>query len=197
VLTLLSATLLGYLLGSIPSAAWVARWRGVRIFDVGSGNMGAMNTARNLGVAAGIIVLLADVGKGAAATAIALAMARVALPAETHLPVALAAGAAAVIGHTASLFVGGRGGKGLATILGISLPLYPAGGALGLLLLIALTLLTRRPNAAAVAALLAYPWVVALAASAGGATQESVFWLFTGTIPVVIASLLRHRPRRR
>lgn len=196
-LSLLTAIALGYLLGAIPSAAIAARSRGVRIFEVGSGNMGAMNTARHLSVAWGIAVLIADVAKGAAASAAALAIARTALPPEAHLPVALAGGASAVIGHTASVFVGGRGGKGLATILGISLPIYPLGGGLGLALLIALTLLTRRPNAAAVATLIAYPWVVALSASANGAPQETAFWLFTGTVPVAVASLLRHLPKRR
>lgn len=196
-LTLLAAVAAAYVLGAIPSAELAARLKGRRIFEVGSGNMGAMNTARNLGFALGFAVLAADVGKGTAATAIALAMASVAgLGPEGRLTVALAAGAAAVVGHAWSVFVGWRGGKGLATILGVSLPLYPLGGLAGLGLLVALVLLTRRAHLAAVLTLLAYPWLVALVALRTGEPIETAFALFTGALPLVAVSLAKHRPTR-
>lgn len=196
-LTLLAAIAVGYLLGAIPSAELAARLKGRRIFEVGSGNMGAMNTARNLGFALGVAVLVADVGKGAAATAVALAMAdATGLSPEGRLTVAFATGAAAVVGHAWSVYVGWRGGKGLATILGVSLPLYPLGGLAGLGLIVALTLLTRRAHLAAVLTLLAYPWLVALVALRVGEPLETAFGLFTATVPLVVVSLLKHRPRR-
>jgi glycerol-3-phosphate acyltransferase PlsY len=197
VLTLFAAVAVGYMLGAIPSAELAARLKGRRIFDVGSGNMGAMNTARNLGFALGVAVLVADVAKGAAATAAALAMASVAGHApEGRLAVALAAGIAAVVGHAWSVLVGWRGGKGLATILGVSLPLYPLGGLTGLGLIVALVLLTRRAHLAAILTLLAYPWLVGLVALRTGEPIETAFALFTGTLPLVAVSLLKHRPRR-
>jgi len=197
VLTLVAAVAVAYLLGAIPSAELAARVRGRRIFEVGSGNMGAMNTARNLGFALGVAVLAADVGKGAAATATALAMAAVAgLGPEGRLTVALAAGVAAVVGHAWSVFVAWRGGKGLATILGVSLPLYPLGGLAGLGLIVALVLLTRRAHLAAVLTLLAYPWLVALVALRAGQPIETAFALFTGALPLVAVSLVKHRPAR-
>ncbi len=196
-LTLLAAIAVGYMLGAIPSAELAARLKGRRIFDVGSGNMGAMNTARNLGIALGVAVLVADIAKGAAATALALAMASVAgLGTEARLAVALAAGLAAVVGHAWSVYVGWRGGKALATIFGVALPLYPWGGLAGLGLILALLLITRRAHLAAVLTLIAYPWLVALVAVRTGEPTETVFALFTATLPLTVVSLVKHRPRR-
>ncbi|MBW6456366.1 MAG: glycerol-3-phosphate acyltransferase [Trueperaceae bacterium] len=196
-LTLVAAVAVGYLLGAIPSAELAARLKGRRIFEVGSGNMGAMNTARNLGYALGTAVLAADVAKGAAATAAALAMAAVVgLGPLERLVVALAAGVAAVVGHAWSVFVAWRGGKGLATILGVSLPLYPLGGLAGLGLILALVLLTRRAHLAAVLTLLAYPWLVALVALRSGEPLETAFALFTATLPLAVVSLVKHRHQR-
>jgi acyl phosphate:glycerol-3-phosphate acyltransferase len=193
VLTLLAAVAVGYLLGAVPSAALAARLRGRRIFEVGSGNMGAMNTARNLGVGLGVAVFVADVGKGAAATAAALAMAdAVGLDAGARLATALAAGVGAVVGHAWSLFVGGRGGKALATIFGVSLPLYPWGGLAGAALIVALALLTRRATLAAIVTLVAYPWLVGLTALRTGAPLETAFALFTGVVPLALVSLVKH-----
>jgi glycerol-3-phosphate acyltransferase PlsY len=196
-LTLVAALGVGYLLGAIPSAALAARLRGQRIFDVGSGNMGAMNTARNLGWGLGVAVFAADVGKGALATAAGMAMARaVALEPGAALATALAAGLGAVAGHAWSVFVRFRGGKALATLLGASLPLYPLGGLAGLVLLVALTLLTRRAAWASVATLVLYPLVVALAALRGGAGAETAFALFTGTLPLAAIAIAKHRRPR-
>jgi acyl phosphate:glycerol-3-phosphate acyltransferase len=199
VLTLAAVAAVGYLLGAIPSAELAARLRGRHIFEIGSGNMGAMNTARNLGVALGVAVALADVGKGAAATALGLLMASAArLEPGATLVVALTAGAAAVVGHGWSVFVGWRGGKALATILGVSLPLYPWGGLAGLVLILALVLLTRRAHLASVLTLAAYPWLVGLATLRAGGSMETAFALFTGTVPLVLVSLLKHvRAQRR
>lgn len=194
-LTLIAALAVGYALGAIPTAAVAARSRGRRIFDVGSGNMGAMNTGRNLGWTLGVVVLLVDVGKGALATALGLGMARiVGLPPGAALAVALAAGVGAVAGHAWSVYVGFRGGKGLATLFGASLPLYPLGGLAGVVLVLSLLLLTRRWMLATVVTLALYPLVVALVALRTGATLETAFTLFTWTLPMAVISLAKHRP---
>ncbi len=196
-LTLVAALAVGYLLGAIPSAALAARLRGRRIFDVGSGNMGAMNTARHLGWGLGVAVLAADVGKGALATATGMAMAHaVALEPRAALATALVAGLGAVVGHAWSVYVRFQGGKALATIFGASLPLYPLGGVAGLALMIALTLLTRRATLAAVATLVVYPVVVALAALRVGADLDTAFALFTGTVPLAAVAIAKHRRPR-
>lgn len=195
-LTVIAALAVGYLLGAVPSAELAARLRGRRIFDVGSGNMGAMNTARNLGALLGVAVLLLDVGKGAAATALALRMAdAAAIAGDARVAVALAGGLGAVVGHAWSVYVGWRGGKALATILGVSLPLYPWGGLAGLALIVALVLITRRAHLAAVVTLIAHPWLVALTAIRTGEPLETAFLLFTGVVPLSLVSLVKHRRR--
>jgi glycerol-3-phosphate acyltransferase PlsY len=114
------AVLLGaYLLGSIPSAYLVARFAaGVDIRQVGNGNMGAKNTFQSLGWLPGLVVVVADVGKGA----LAMAMAR-----HFRLPehVIMLAGICVVLGHDFSLFLRFRGGQGMATIAGVFGVLFP------------------------------------------------------------------------
>jgi len=104
----------GYLLGSIPFGLLVARAvRGVDVRKRGSGNIGATNVARVAGVAPGLLVLALDAGKGALAAGLARAL----LP-QAPLVQALA-GFAAVAGHIWPVWLRCRGGKGVATALGV------------------------------------------------------------------------------
>ncbi len=149
-LELFAALAVGYLVGGVPSAAIMARLRGRDIFTVGSGNMGSMNTARNLGFGLGVLVLVLDIGKGALATFLGMQMAvMTGQDGVAALLPALAAGFGAVLGHAFSPYVGFRGGKALATTFGVSLPLYPYVGLFALGLLLSLYLLTRRMEVAA------------------------------------------------
>jgi acyl phosphate:glycerol-3-phosphate acyltransferase len=158
---LLTALGLGYLLGSLPSAELIARSQGKTIFEVGSGNMGAMNTARNLGWGAGAAVLALDLGKGALASWLGIVMVAASQPdAPWAVTMPLAAGLGAVIGHAASVYVGFRGGKALTTALGMSLPLFPVAGLYSLLLLVSLVLLLRKVGVGSSLAALCFPAVV-------------------------------------
>lgn len=108
-----------FLLGAIPFGVIVARRRGVDIRTAGSGNIGATNVARVMGIGAGLLVLVLDAAKGAAAV---LAAHRLfASPQIDAL-----AGWAAIIGHCFSPFLGGKGGKGVATALGVFAVIAPA-----------------------------------------------------------------------
>ena len=109
---------ISYLLGSIPVGYWAGRMRGVDVRRYGSGNIGMTNVTRVLGPAAGLTVLLGDVAKGALAAWLGY---RVGGP-----NLAALAGLAAVAGHNWSLFLGGRGGRGVATSAGAILALAPA-----------------------------------------------------------------------
>jgi len=196
-LAAVAALLAGYLLGSLPMAAWAARLRGRRIFELGSGNMGAMNTARHLGMASGVAVLLLDVLKGAAATFVGLLLAGLpplapdAAPARLAAP--LAAGLGAILGHGFSLYAGFRGGKGLAAAFGAALPLYPAGAAAGGTLLIALTLLMRgRSGVAAVISVALYPFLATATLRALGADSAWALSVGAGIATVAAVVLLRH-----
>jgi len=198
VFELLAALALGYLLGAIPSAALLAQAKGRRIFEVGSGNMGAMNTARNLGYLLGGLVLVMDIGKGALATLLAQLMTRATNPPGIPtLGMVAAAGVGAVLGHAWSAYINFRGGKGLATTLGISLPLYPLAGLYGLGILIALVLLVRRANLAAVVAIISYPLVVLATLRKLGWPQDDTFTILTSVILIAVIVLLKYLPALR
>jgi acyl phosphate:glycerol-3-phosphate acyltransferase len=109
---LLLILLAGYTLGSIPFAYLFARvLRGIDLREVGSGNVGAANLMRTTGIASGVAAVVLDGSKGALAVALAGRMAG----GDT---VPAAAGVAAILGHTFSMWLGFRGGKGVATACG-------------------------------------------------------------------------------
>jgi glycerol-3-phosphate acyltransferase PlsY len=106
---LLPATVIGYAVGSLPIGFLVAQTAGgVDLRRVGSGNVGAANVYRTRGPRLGIAVMLADAAKGAAAV----------LLAGSGAP-AVAAGVAAVVGHIYPVWLGFKGGKGVATASGV------------------------------------------------------------------------------
>ena len=118
--------LLAYLIGSIPTAVWVSKSIfGIDIRDYGSRNAGATNTFRVLGSKWGSLVMLVDVTKGIIATSLYIV-----IPfylsnelARTNLMILL--GLAAVIGHIFPIWANFRGGKGVATLLGMTLAIQP------------------------------------------------------------------------
>jgi len=107
--------ILGYLLGSIPTAHIAGRFlKGVDIRQVGDGNMGAANAFRQLGAKVGVAVGIIDAGKGALAILIAQA-------ASLPQVAVLLTGAAAVVGHNWPIFIRFRGGRGESTTIGVLL----------------------------------------------------------------------------
>jgi len=134
-----------YLLGSIPFSFVVARLFGVAdVRAVGSGNVGATNVMRSAGRTAGILAFLLDASKGALA---ALLVQRLEGAAS---PLAPAAAAAAVLGHMYPVWLGFRGGKGVATGAGAFLPLAPAATAVGLAAFTLALALTRYVSVASI-----------------------------------------------
>jgi len=126
-----------YLLGSIPTAYIVARIvAGMDIRRLGDGNVGAKNTLESVGRLAGLVVAVADVGKGV----LAVAMARYFSATEE---VTLLAGMCAVLGHDFSLFLRLQGGQGMATTVGVFGALFPQETAVGLIALAIVYAVTR------------------------------------------------------
>lgn len=121
------AILVGYLLGSIPSGMIVGRAFGVNVRQMGSGKTGATNVLRSAGWKAGLIVALADVLKGVIPVLLAQHLfGRGLAPVQTAWMAALA-GLAAIIGHMYPIYVGFKGGRGVATTGGMGLALaWPA-----------------------------------------------------------------------
>jgi acyl phosphate:glycerol-3-phosphate acyltransferase len=162
-LILLSGFIVAYLLGSIPTAVWVGKWfYGVDVRNEGSGNAGATNTIRVLGAKAGIPVVIIDILKGYFAVWLMQYFIPETTPADTQIYFKIIAGLLAVIGHALPVFAGFRGGKGVATLLGIGIALY--GGAVlfsvGLFLLI--IIVTRYVSLGSVLAGIAFPLAVIL-----------------------------------
>jgi glycerol-3-phosphate acyltransferase PlsY len=126
-----------YLLGSIPFSFLVARAFGVKdVRRSGSGNVGATNVMRAAGKTAGILAFLADAGKGA----LAAGLAQRSVPGDA---IPAAASALAVLGHVHPVWLGFRGGKGVATGVGAFAPLVPLGAAFSLVVFALALALTR------------------------------------------------------
>jgi len=153
-------TLLGaYLLGSIPFSYLVARrWGIADVRRVGSGNVGATNVMRSAGTAAGLVAFALDALKGAAASLAALALAP-----QGSLPALAAVGA--VLGHMYPVWLGFKGGKGVATGAGAFLPLVPVAAAAALLAFALTLAATRYVSLASISGAV----VLAVAAFLGGA----------------------------
>ncbi len=109
---------IAYLLGSIPSGVWIGKlFYQKDIREYGSGNTGATNTFRILGVKAGIVALVLDVLKGTAATLLPIYL-------NTNIhPVFI--GVFAILGHIYSAYIHFKGGKAVATSAGVALALHP------------------------------------------------------------------------
>jgi glycerol-3-phosphate acyltransferase PlsY len=114
-----TSLLIGYLFGSIPMAYIIAKLRkGVDIREIGVCNMGAGNVIREIGLWEGAVVSIVDIAKGSAAILVARALA-------VDQPWVLGAGFAAILGHNYPVYIGFRGGRGAATLIGVFLALAP------------------------------------------------------------------------
>jgi glycerol-3-phosphate acyltransferase PlsY len=163
----LGLVLLAYLLGSISFGLILARLRGgVDLRRSGSGNIGATNAARALGKGAGVLTLIGDSVKGLAAVLLAQSW-------GSSVGVTAAAALAAVLGHLFPWYARFQGGKGVATALGVFVPIMPLPLLGGLVVWLVAVALWRYISAASMlaaivvpllAGLLVYPWPFILAA---------------------------------
>ena len=152
--------LTAYLVGSLPFAVWVSKlFYGIDIREFGSGNAGATNVFRVLGKKAGIPVLLLDVLKGVIAVALATFS-----DFNSHstplINYQIAIGIAAVMGHIFPLFAGFRGGKGVATLLGVAIAIQPLGACMALVVFLLVLFAFRYVSLASMSAGLSFPFIV-------------------------------------
>jgi acyl phosphate:glycerol-3-phosphate acyltransferase len=168
---------IGYLLGSIPSSYVAGRFaRNIDLREHGSGNLGATNTFRVLGPWVAAPVLLFDLLKGWFPTWY--------FPlwdGEADWRWALAYGAAAIVGHVFSIFMGFRGGKGVATAAGVFLALAPGAVGAAVLAWAGVLILFRMVSLASISAAAALV-VVLLAVE----TRPAVIWLGCGIAAFVV-----------
>ena len=159
IIAIVIAIVIGYLLGSIPSAYLAGRLRkGIDIREVGSKNMGAMNVYYEVGLMEAVLVTLADLGKGIGAILLVRWLSGNPLISSFDLLTGLTA-AAAILGHIFPVFLKFRGGKGAATAIGILIFLMPwAVPFLFIVFAIAL-LITRNPTFSYSLLLIVFPFV--------------------------------------
>src|ERR1700744_386976 len=142
-----SALIVAYLFGSIPTAVWIGlAFFNIDVREYGSGNAGATNTFRVLGKKAGIPVMLIDILKGFTATSLAYFIGvstTGAYGSSSYTNYALALGIAAVMGHLFPVFAGFRGGKGIATLFGMVLAIEVHAALLCVCVFIVVLLVTR------------------------------------------------------
>lgn len=174
--------LLGYIFGSIPSAVWFGKWwHKIDVREHGSGNAGATNVFRVLGKKTGIVVLLVDIGKGVFSASIPSILVSLNLI-EYHndtlvLNAGLAAGLAAILGHLYPVFADFKGGKGVATMLGVMLAIQ--------------TIPTLICAAVFLVIWLSFKYI-SLASMSGGITFPIVYFLMSDmrTIPMDIVAIV-------
>src|SRR5688572_15249243 len=164
-LLIFASALIGFLLGSIPTGLLVGRARGVDIRAHGSKNIGATNAFRVLGARWGALVFALDMLKGLAAALAARMLAVEAAPPgpsdPSHLlTFALFGGVAAILGHVFTPWLRFRGGRGVATSLGVFLGIVPWPTLLAFLLWAVLFAFSKRVSVGSIGAAVAYPVLV-------------------------------------
>jgi glycerol-3-phosphate acyltransferase PlsY len=153
------AIVIGYVLGSIPSAYLAGRLKkGIDIREVGSRNMGAMNVYYEVGLMEAVLVSLADLGKGVGAILLVRWLSGNHLISPFDLLTGLA-GAAAVIGHVFPVFLKFRGGKGGATAIGVLLFLMPWSVPFLFVVFAIALFITRNPTFSYSLILIVFPFV--------------------------------------
>ena len=151
-----------YLLGSIPTAVWWGkRYYGIDVREFGSGNAGATNTFRVLGKKAGIPVLTIDIVKGTLAVLLAHFSPFI-FDSNEFVTLELGLGIAALVGHVFPVFAGFRGGKGVATILGVVICLTPITSLMVLGVFLIVLLATRYVSLSSMTAGLSFPFFLNL-----------------------------------
>lgn len=159
---IISLLVSAYLIGSIPTAVWWGkRFYGIDVREFGSGNAGATNTFRVLGKKAGIPVLIIDIVKGILATSLAFISPYV-FDSNQFVNLELGLGIAALVGHIFPVFAGFRGGKGVATILGVVICLTPFTSLLVLFVFLSVLIVSKYVSLSSMAAGLSFPLILNL-----------------------------------
>lgn len=150
--------IIAYLLGSIPTAVWVGRAKyGIDVREHGSKNAGATNTFRVLGKKAGITVLSIDVLKGFTASFIPYVLSVGEWQSEKLITVQILASILAVVGHVFPILAGFRGGKGVATSLGVIIGLHPPAAGICIAVFLIVFILSNYVSLGAICAALTFP----------------------------------------
>ncbi len=159
--TIAGVALISYLIGSVPAGYLAGRVAGIDIRKVGSGNIGATNVLRVLGKRYGYPVFLFDFAKGTAAVEISILIFNSTHHAEVSRELcAILAGVSSVIGHSYPVWLGFKGGKGVATSFGVVFGLIPLAALIAVMVWLIIFGTTRYVSVASMTAALALPVTV-------------------------------------
>ena len=189
-MALLAVAFISYLLGSVPSGYIAGRIAGVDIRKVGSGNIGATNVTRSLGKKYGYPVFAADFCKGLLAVFIA---GRVAQRPDTIQSVAvleIVAAVCCVLGNAFPVWLGFRGGKGVAVSAGLLFAMMPLAGVIAIAVWVTIFYLTRYVSLASIIAALTLPVAVLALLHFKQMTEWSFLYV---SICLTAFVILRHR----
>jgi glycerol-3-phosphate acyltransferase PlsY len=177
---------LSYLLGSISWSYLLVRLqRGEDVRQLGSHNAGATNVAHVQGCRSGLLVLALDMGKGAAPPAAALGL-------HAPGPVIGSAAVAAILGHIFPIFLGFRGGKGVATAAGAMFVLAPLAAALGLVAFVLVTASTRYVALGSITAVAVFPLFLHVCGRLGWSATAPL-WLLVSAAAIATMIVFKHR----
>ncbi len=151
---------LAYFIGSIPTAVWIGKlFYGIDVREFGSGNAGATNTFRVLGKKAGIPVLIIDVLKGYIAVCLSFFTGLISST-DSFINLQIALGVSSLLGHIFPIFAGFRGGKGVATLLGVVLAILPLVASISIVVFLIVLFLFRYVSLASMCAGLSFPIIL-------------------------------------
>ncbi|MEI6574741.1 MAG: glycerol-3-phosphate 1-O-acyltransferase PlsY [Bacteroidota bacterium] len=192
-LQIVLALVMAYLIGSIPTSVWLSR----SIFKIdvrkhGSGNAGATNTMRTLGLKAGLVVLVFDIFKGWFAVYIPHFVYTDGLTPTQFTWFSVGLATAAVLGHVFPVYVGFKGGKGMATLVGVMLGLHPNLLICVVVVFIIVFLIGRIVSLASIAAAVATPlatWFIF-------EIHDPIFMLFSIVVAVFVPFMHRKNIQR-
>lgn len=177
-----------YLIGSIPTSVWVGKtFFKLDVRDHGSGNAGATNTIRVLGWKAGLPVFIFDVFKGWIAVMLAVFFVAHQFSSDQLVYLKIALAGAVVLGHVFPVFAGFRGGKGVATLLGVGIALYPVAVWIVLAIFIIILLATGYVSLGSITGSILFPFLEIFLLR-----QENI-WLIGLSILVAIFIPFIHR----
>ncbi|MGB8354701.1 MAG: glycerol-3-phosphate 1-O-acyltransferase PlsY [Chthoniobacteraceae bacterium] len=192
-LSILIILLAGYLLGSIPVGFLLARAKGIDIRQHGSGNIGATNVFRTLGKGYGIFVFVCDTLKGVFAVILGeqiyIHLHGIGAGAPINPVLAgILGGVAGILGHNFPVWLKFKGGKGVATSLGVVIGLVPLAAVISFAIWAIVLLTSRYVSLASIIAAIAVPVIVAFTASPAEKTPLLVF-----TCLAALLIVLRHK----
>ena len=183
--------LLSYLTGSLPSAVWIGRFFfNIDVREHGSGNAGATNTFRVLGFKAGFPVLILDIMKGWVSVNYAIFFSDSNFIPERFFEIQLVFGLSAVFGHLFPVYTGFRGGKGIATILGLLLAVHHVAALISLGFFIFILFISKYVSLSSISASFIFPIVIILLQQTSNEVNESLV-LFSIFVPIL--SLITHQ----